>query len=407
MKPDENVVEGTEQVDFAPDLATDRVVFRLWANAPRIAAGGGHIDVTMDGDHQQPDATTLVVLTPLRAGQHTHVELSWRLTLPGGIDDRISRTGDSIRLGSFFPILAWEPGVGWATEPATSGFAEASLSVASDFDVTINTPAGFEVLASGVSDRGGHYQATAVPDFAMTVGHFALATATAQGPSGPLSGEAQGPGAVAVTVGVAAGVGESPQPYLTKAVKVIEDYGRRFGAFPWPTYTLAITPNLAGGIEYPMHVMQGPGHIGRTTSHEIGHQYFYALVDSDQGRDPWIDEGMASYAEARFENTLASFVAKAMPADGKGKAGEPMTYWEPRSASYYRSVYVQGVQALAALGPPDLVDCALRQLVARQAYRVARNADVIAALSDRVPRRGQRPGPLRHQKLIDELGTSM
>jgi hypothetical protein len=186
-------------------------------------------------------------------------------------------------------------------------------------------------------------------------------------------------------VGIATGVGESPQPYLTKAIKVIEDFGRRFGAYPWPTYTLAITPNLEGGIEYPMHVMQGPGHVGRTTSHEIGHQYFYALVESDQGRDPWIDEGMASYAEARYENTLPSFVAKTIPASGKGKAGEAMTYWEPRAAVYYRSVYVQGVQALAALGAADLVDCALRQLVARQSYRVARNADVIAALSTVFP----------------------
>ena len=35
------------------------------------------------------------------------------------------------------------------------------------------------------------------------------------------------------------------------------------------------------------------------------------------------------------------------------------TYWEGRS-SYYRGVYIQGAQALAALGDPTLVDCALR-----------------------------------------------
>jgi hypothetical protein len=57
-----------------------------------------------------------------------------------------------------------------------------------------------------------------------------------------------------------------------------------------------------------------------------------------------------------------------------------MTYWEPRQSSYYRSVYVQGAQALMALGPLDRVDCALRHYVARSAYRVARPADVLAAL---------------------------
>jgi hypothetical protein len=58
-----------------------------------------------------------------------------------------------------------------------------------------------------------------------------------------------------------------------------------------------------------------------------------------------------------------------------------MTYWEGRQSIYYRSVYVQGAQAVAALGSADLVDCALRQLVARSAYRVVGNAEVIAALA--------------------------
>jgi hypothetical protein len=43
-------------------------------------------------------------------------------------------------------------------------------------------------------------------------------------------------------------------------------------------------------------------------------------------------------------------------------------------------VYVQGAQALAALGSPDLVDCALRQLVARHAYGIVTDRDVVAAL---------------------------
>ena len=57
-----------------------------------------------------------------------------------------------------------------------------------------------------------------------------------------------------------------------------------------------------------------------------------------------------------------------------------MTYWEPRQSSYYAGVYVQGAQALAALGPPDLVDCALRVYAAVDAYRIARPADLVRAL---------------------------
>ena len=162
---------------------------------------------------------------------------------------------------------------------------------------------------------------------------------------------------------------------------MLNDFSKRFGPYPWPSYTLALEPELSGGIEYPMHVMQGPGTLGRTTSHEIGHMWFYGLVATNQGATPWIDEGLASYAEARFEGTLDAFKAREIPEGGAGHAGEPMTYWEGRQSIYYRSVYVQGAQAVAALGSADLVDCALRQLVARSAYRVVGNGEVIAALA--------------------------
>jgi hypothetical protein len=374
----ENAAVGEVTVRFVPDQTTDRLVFRLWANSPRITRAGGHIDtgpVTVGGKPAQvalDNPTRLTVRTgwSFAAGSAVEATVPWRLTLPGTVNDRVSRTGDAVRLGSFLPVLAWEPGVGWATEPPSSGFSEAAMTPHADFTVTVTVPAGLDVLATGVKDGQGRWTASAVPDFAMSVGHFTMATATVNAPN-----------PVAVTVGVHRGIAESPKPYLDKAVRVLQDFGARFGPYPWPSYTLAITPELSGGIEFPMHVMQGPGKLGRTTSHEIGHEWFYGLVHDNQGRDPWIDEGLATYAESRFEHSEASFRSKSIPADAARRMGEPMTYWERHEPSYYRGIYVQGAQALMALGPLDRVDCALRHVVARNAYRVARPADVIGALS--------------------------
>jgi hypothetical protein len=72
-----NVVRGDVTVRFTPDVDTDRLVFRLWPNSPRIAAKGGRLDtgpVTVGGGHpvvaDRTNATTLVVQTgPLRAGR--------------------------------------------------------------------------------------------------------------------------------------------------------------------------------------------------------------------------------------------------------------------------------------------------------------------------------------------------
>jgi hypothetical protein len=180
-------------------------------------------------------------------------------------------------------------------------------------------------------------------------------------------------------------VNESAERYLNKVLAVLSDFGKRFGPYPWPTFTLAITPSLGGGIEYPSHVMQGPGTLGTTTSHELAHQWFYGLVGNDQGRDPWLDEGLASWGEARYEATLDQFTSTVMPAPAAGHMGAPMTYWSAQPAAYFAGVYVQGVKALAAFNHPDLVDCALRTYVAVFAHRIAKPADLVAALSAAFP----------------------
>lgn len=380
----ENVVVGRSDIRFTPDMATDRLVFRLWANSPRTARLGARLDVTAvtfghgAGEVQRPDATTVVVplQSPLAAGQTIQVSVDWTLKLPGAVEDRISRSGDTVRLGSFHPILAWEPGVGWSTLPPTALFAEASVASVADFAMSVKVPDGLQVLASGVQDGPGRWVANAVPDVALSVGRFRIATGTARA-----TPEAN----VAVTVGVAEGINESPQTYLNKVIRSIEEFSAMYGPYPWPSYSLAITPVLSGGIEYPMHVLQGPGTIGRTTSHEVAHMWFYGLVSSNQGRDPWLDEGLATYAEGRFEGTLAEFRSRAIPAEGRNRLGEPMTFWDARSAAYYRSVYVQGAQALAALGDPAAVDCALRLYVARNAFRVAQTSQLLDALDDVFP----------------------
>jgi hypothetical protein len=75
-----------------------------------------------------------------------------------------------------------------------------------------------------------------------------------------------------------------------------------------------------------------------------------------------------------------------VPAAARGRLGKPMSFWDRRRGHYFAGVYVAGVQALAALGRPELVDCALRSYVAAQAYRIARPRDIVVALSRMRPR---------------------
>jgi hypothetical protein len=372
------VVEGTQHVELTLDFDTDRLVFRLWPNGPRQQSEGAGLDVSSAEIDGRPVAvsldepTTMVVGMgkTVRAGERITAGIKWRLRLPTAVRDRISVESDSVRLGSFFPIAEWEPGAGWLDDPPTTQFAESSTAPTADFDLTVSVPDGFAVLASGVQDRPGHWMATSMRDVGVVAGRFTTREALAYAPQ-----------PVRVIVGVQEGVADDPSTYLEKAVAVLEDFGRRFGPYPWPALTVSVTPTLRSGIEYPAHVMHGPGTSGRSLSHEIGHQWFYGLVGNNQARHPWIDEGGASWAEARWEASLESFVARSVPPEAHARLDEPMSFWDSRSSSYYVGVYVQGVQALANLGDADLVDCALRVFVAQNAFRIATPADFLAAMN--------------------------
>ncbi len=382
IRPAELRVIGLTEVRFTPDLSTDRLVFRLWANHPVAGAPANRETVgpvTVGGEvvaARLTDATTLVVplVGPAPVGQTIEASVSWELSLRAWKGDRISSTGfglnAAVRLGSFFPILAWEPGRGWVLDPPIRGRTETSTTPTADFVTTVTVPDGLSVMATGVADVSDRiFTATAVRDVAVSVGRFRVAT-----------GVAHAPDAVQVVVGVHSALADDPAAYVRRVVAALENQARRFGPYPWPQYSLALTPDLVGGIEYPMHVMQGPNSIGRSTPHEVGHMWFYSLVGNDQGVDPWLDEGLATWAEVGSEGTLGAFLAKVVPAEGRGHLGDPMTYWDAHPAAYYRSVYVQGTQALASLGRPAEVDCALRDYVAANAFGIAHPVDLVRSL---------------------------
>ncbi|HLO39680.1 MAG TPA: M1 family metallopeptidase [Phycisphaerales bacterium] len=77
----------------------------------------------------------------------------------------------------------------------------------------------------------------------------------------------------------------------------IEGYNRRWFEYPYPT---AINVNgRAGGMEYPMIIFcrerkNDRGLFGVTT-HEIGHNWFPMVVNTDERRHAWMDEGFNSF----------------------------------------------------------------------------------------------------------------
>ena len=374
---DRFTVSGTERVDFAAAKPVDRVVLRLWPNSlaqtgARIAVSG----VRTPGRASKatlPDRTTLLVKLA-KPARRVRVDLAWRLHLPPGNGGRLVNSYGDLRLGSFFPILAWD-GHAWALDPPSPLKAETGTSPAADFDVTVSAPRGVRVLATGTQVAPGRWHARAVRDFAVAAGRFDVATVTAH---------AGRP--VKITTAVQRGAAANASAFAAHVRDSLEELARRYGPYPWPEYQVVVYRDLGGeGIEYPTLVFQGDASLARASTHEAAHQWFYSLVGNNQARDPWLDESLATWAQARIDGSMPFFLSAQVPPAAQGRLTAPMSYWSANPSDYFEGVYVQGVQALNSLGDARLVDCALRLYAARNAYRVATVNDLVNALAALFP----------------------
>lgn len=371
---------GSLTVSFRPEVATDRLVFRLWPNSPAYAARGARLaveGVTSGGRSAavlRPNATTLVVMRAVAAGERVTISMKWALRLARG-DGLQLHGGGSMRLVSFFPILAWD-GSGWATDPAGRSDSFWPTSPTADFDVRVVVPKGLRVLASGKEIDPGRWRAQGVRDFALAVGVFTVRTTTVRA-SRPIR----------LVVGLEQGSSYPIEGFVADTARALRTYARLYGGYPWPTHTLIVMKDLYGlaGFAYPTVGFIGDSSIA-LIPHETAHQWFYSLIGNNQARDPWLSEGLATWAQTRPERSLPIKLATLIPPDVRNRIGEPMSFWERFPVEKLRSgLYVQSVQALGALGDEHTVDCALRLLVRNHAYGTITPRDLLTTFEQFFP----------------------
>ncbi len=82
-------------------------------------------------------------------------------------------------------------------------------------------------------------------------------------------------------------------------------YSKHLGDYPYGQVTGVQGGLGAGsGMEYPMVTVIGYAgddtYLESVLVHEVGHNWFQAILASNERDEPWIDEGMNSYYEARY-----------------------------------------------------------------------------------------------------------
>ncbi len=176
----------------------------------------------------------------------------------------------------------------------------------------------------------------------------------------------------------------------------IEGYGKRWFTYPYPSATNV--NGRAGGMEYPMiiycHERQNDHGLFGVTTHEIGHNWFPMVVNTDERRHAWMDEGFNSfinyYSNAEYWN---------QPPDGRGNAAafapamlepdqQPMDTPADRirdgrlgTLEYAKPATMLVLLREVVLGP-DRFDAAFRQYINSWAFKSPRPWDFIRCMEN-------------------------
>ncbi len=89
--------------------------------------------------------------------------------------------------------------------------------------------------------------------------------------------------------------------------RAVEYYSDVVGEYPYPHATAVQSAlGAGGGMEYPMITVIGLSYTFKSLdiviTHEVGHNWFYGILASNEREHAWMDEGFNSYVESRYSD---------------------------------------------------------------------------------------------------------
>ncbi len=298
--------------------------FALWANAYRAGAqyppvsetfhrstyyrgdSFGEIDITgvsgaesFSVEGEDANILALRLATPLAPGKHAEVSLSYEVEL-AYVNHRLGVGAHAVNLANFYPILCYLDENGYR-EYVYSQNGDPFVSDLADYDVTLTVPAEYTICSGFAAEpvegaaegkQTYHVAAEGVREIAFVLGEgFECEVAEQDG--------------VEIAYYYQPGAVGTPSATACKlAAESLGFFSDRFSAYAYPRYAVVSTDFVYGGMEYPALSMISrsltAGELPAVIAHETAHQWWYAMVGSDQFQNAWQDEGLAEYSAALF-----------------------------------------------------------------------------------------------------------
>ncbi len=378
LDPDGLTIQGSQQVELRNRASEpfDALYFHLYPNHPDFGGGLRVENVRVDGEPvevstEQNNVLLRVALPqPLPPGGQAVVNLEFLARTQRNASNSaygaFNQQSGVWSLATFYPVLALYrdsavggPWSGWDRR-VVSSMGDLAVTETALYDVTLAGPADWTLVTTGV--RVGDPEL--LPDSGLRRERFV---------SGPqrdfflaaVRGLDQASTVVDGTRIVAyyqPGNSAAGQRALLAAEDSLRAFNQRYGRYPLTELEVvqaALTRFL--GVEYPGVVLieenlyqRSSRTLETTVAHEVAHQWWYSLVGNDYQGEPWLDEGLASYSQiiyyeslgdgGRAEAELQSFREQYQRARSAGRDGAV-----DRPVTAFRGNYVALVYAKSAL----------------------------------------------------------
>jgi hypothetical protein len=388
------------------------IVFRLYPNTPALKGRMNVTRVTLNNKPVEPllsifdSVLTIPLDTPLAQGASVEMTLDFNLTMTRGLNASYNRFGyvnDVVSATAWYPTLSvYEVGKGWwQTVPSPQGdpaYTETGL-----YDVRLTTSADVVVAMSGKE---------------IETTQNADGTVTHRDVTGPMRDHAfmVSPRYMITPIDVdgtrinifhykdrVQDADDGTNEVIKFAGDSFAVYSATFGEYPYIEFDVVQNPTPTG-VEFPGLVqigerawIKGKRDLEIIVVHEVGHQWFYALVGNNQVEHPWLDEGMARYTEFVYYRTTDRFGPGAtgyidhyrqryndfLTKQGDMPLDLPVTSYD--GSAYGTIVYGKGALFIVELEQQlgqDIVNQSLKEYVRRNRYRVATTADFQKAFED-------------------------
>ncbi len=259
---------------------------------------------TIDHPRHQ-DIIQLLLPTPLPPGDSATIKTPFHVKLPA-IFSRSGHNGNNYQITQWYPKPAVYDRKGWHPMPYLD--LGEFYSEFGTYDVEITLPEKYILAATGnlVSEKVVDsfkiysFHQENVHDFAwFTSKDFVKESMTASIDGKPLT----------LSVFYKKGRKNSWENTLDVMKEAVELRNKWIGPYPYDVVTVVESQDEDGGMEYPTITVIS--NFGKNTMardqvihHEIGHNWFYGIIATNERKHPWMDEGMNSFYDRRTDSVV-------------------------------------------------------------------------------------------------------